>query len=61
MKNEPYDPELVWNIEGPDRKRKEAIERKQVHDDLRSVNQQAQRTFYKRKDDERVLDKQLGQ
>ena len=31
LKNEPYDPELVWNIEGPERKAKEAKQRKEIN------------------------------
>jgi len=38
LKNEPYDPEAVWNIEEPDRKAREAVERKAVNANLREVN-----------------------
>jgi len=39
IKNEPYDPELVWNIEGPTRKKTDAAKRKEINDDLKKVNQ----------------------
>jgi len=33
-----YDPESVWNIEGPLRRRIDAAKRKAINDDLKKVN-----------------------
>jgi len=61
LKNEPYDPDQVWNIEEPDRKQREAIERKAVNANLKEVNAKEQKGFYQRKQDARNLDKMEGQ
>lgn len=53
LKNEPYDPDQVWNIEEPDRKQREAIERKAVNANLKEVNSKEQKGFYQRKQDAR--------
>lgn len=61
LKNEPYDPEQVWNIEGPERKAKEAKERKAINQNIKEVNADQQKTFYKRRVDEREQEKKEGQ
>ena len=60
IKNQPYDPEQVWNIEGPERKAKEARERRAIHDNIRQVNADQCSEFYSRKRGEREREKQEG-
>jgi hypothetical protein len=38
IKNEPYDPELVWNVEGPLRKKTDAAVKKAKTDKMLTVN-----------------------
>jgi len=61
LKNEPYDPDTVWNIEEPDRKAKEAVERKAVCANLRDVNAIEKKGFYQRKIEARNQDMMEGQ
>ena len=39
LKNQFYDPELVWNVEGPTRKKKEAEMRRTQNEAIKNWNQ----------------------
>lgn len=61
IKKEPYDPELVWNIEGPERKKTDQAKRHAINMDVKETNIARRAEFYQRKTDERNLDKHEGQ
>ena len=59
-KKEPYDPELVWNIETATRKQTDAAAKKAKTDKMLSINDTKTQDFYKRKHDERDYDLSEG-
>lgn len=61
IKKEPYDPELVWNIEGPERKKTDAAIRQAISHDVKAINQVQKVGFFQRKEDEKNLDLNEGQ
>jgi len=60
IKNEPYDPELVWNVEGPLRKKTDAAVKKAKTDKMLMVNETQKEGFYSRKQAERDFDLSEG-
>jgi len=56
LKNEPYDPEKVWNIEGPERASIEKEARTSMYQNNKHVNLDLEKTFYKRKEDAKDLE-----
>lgn len=59
-KKEPYDPELVWNIETATRKQADAATKKAKTDVMLSVNDTKTQDFYKKRSDERDYDLSEG-
>ncbi len=55
-----YDPELVWNVEGPTRKVVEQAKRKADGQDIMKVNTMQREQFYQRRIDQRNLDIEEG-
>ena len=60
LKNQFYDPELVWNVEGPTRKKKDAEMRKTQNEIMKNQNETQKRNFYQRLKDEKSLDLAQG-
>lgn len=60
VKKEPYDPELVWNIETATRKQNDAAAKKAKTDVMLSVNDTKTKDFYKKRSDERDYDLSEG-
>ncbi len=58
--NAAYDPELVWNVEGPTRKVVEAAKRKADGEDIMRVNTTQREQFYQRRIDRRNLELEEG-
>lgn len=59
-KKEPYDPELVWNIETATRKQTDAAAKKAKTDVMLSVNDTKTKDFHKKRSDERDYDLSEG-